>query len=154
MAIKKPIVITNGQLEQLQSADSIDLGNIINRNNNSGGAMVVGNIVYINGVNAELAQADAQPTVRVAGFVVTGGADSSPVDIKTEGIVTLTTGEWDAVVGTTSGLTPGSTLFLSEAVAGDGTETAPTAAGDFVVRVGHALSATELEIDIQQPIKL
>jgi len=154
MAVKKPIVITNGQLEQLQTGDSIDLGNIVTRNNNEAGAMVVGNIVYINGANAQLAQADAQSTIRVAGFVVTGGAAASPVDIKTEGIVTLTTGEWDAVAGTTGGLTPGATLFLSAAVAGEGTETSPTAAGEFVVRCGHALSATELEIDFQQPIKL
>lgn len=154
MAIKKPLTITNGQIEQLQAGDSIDLGNIVDRNNNSGGAMIVGQLVYINGVNAELAQADAQATIRVAGFVVVGGADSTPVSIQTEGIVTLTTGEWDAVAGTTGGLTPGSTYFLSAAVAGEGTETSPTAAGEFVVRCGHALSTTELEIDFQQPIKL
>lgn len=154
MAVKKPIVITAGQLEQIQTGDTIDLGNIVSRNNNEAGAMVVGNIVYITGVNAQLAQADAQSTIRVAGIVVTGAAAANPVDIQTEGIVTLSTGEWDAVAGTTGGLTPGATLFLSAAAAGEGTETAPTVAGEFVLRVGHALSATELEIDIQQPIKL
>lgn len=152
MATKKPIVITDGQLEQLQTGDTIDLGNVVTRNNGNAGAMIVGQIVYITGVNCDLAQADSQSTIRVAGLVVTGGATATPVSIKTEGIVTLTTGEWDAVAGTTGGLTPGETLFLSEAVAGDGKETAPTTG--FILRVGHALSATELEIDIQQPIKL
>ena len=89
MAVKKPIVITNGQLEQIQTGDTLDLGNVVTRNNSSGGAMIVGHIVYITGVNVDLAQADAQATVRVAGFVITGGADATPVDIKTEGIVTL-----------------------------------------------------------------
>lgn len=155
MAIKKPLVITAGQIEQLQTGDNIDLGNVVTRTNGNAGAMVVGEIVYAsNATSVDKAQADAQPTVRVMGLVVTGGAAAASVDVKTEGIVTLTTGEWDAVFGTTGGLTPGATYFLSEATAGEGTETAPTAAGDFVVRVGHALSDTELEIDIQQPIKL
>lgn len=154
MAVKKPLVITNGQIEQLQAGDVIDLKNLITRNNNEVVAMLAGDIVYLTGVNAQLAQADAQSTVRVAGIVVTGAAAASPVDIQTEGIVTLPTGDWDAAWGTTGGLTAGTDYFLSAAIAGDGTATAPTAGGEFVVRVGYALSTTELELQIGQPIKL
>lgn len=154
MAIKKAIVITNGQLEQLQPGDRLDLNNSVTKTNNSGIAMIVGDVVFVSGVNADLAQANQQNSSRVAGVVVTGGADASPVDIQTEGIVTLTTTEWDTAWGTVGGLVPGTDYFLSESSAGDGTPTAPTAAGEFVALVGHALSDTELELRIQQPIKL
>jgi hypothetical protein len=155
MAVKKPLVISNGQIEQLQAGDVIDLKNTVNRTNANVAAMIVGEVVYAsNATSVDKAQADAQSTVRVMGLIVTGGAAAAQVDVQTEGIVTLTTGEWDAVAGTTGGLTAGATYFLSAATAGALTGTAPTAGGEFVVRVGHALSTTELEIDIQQPIKL
>ena len=154
MAVKKPIVITSGQLEQLQAGDRLDLGNIITKTNNSGGAMVIGQAVFVSGVNADLAQANAQSTIRVAGLILTGGANLASVDILADGILTATTGEWDAVTGDTGGLTPGSDYFLSAGTGGGLTLTAPTAAGEFVVRVGHAVSTTELEIEVQQPIKL
>ncbi len=155
MAVKKAIVITNGQLEQLQTGDRLDLGNIITKTNNSGGAMVIGNAVYINGANALLARANAQSTIRVAGLVInTSVADGNPADILTDGILTATTGQWDAITGQVGGLTVGADYFLSAATAGLLTITAPTTAGEFVLRVGHALSATEFEIEIQQPIKL
>lgn len=154
MAVKKAIVITNGQLEQLQVGDTLDIGNTTTKTNNSGGAMVIGNVVYVNGVNALLARANAQATIRVAGLATGGAANASPVDILTDGILTATTGQWDAITGQVGGLTVGADYFLSAATAGLLTSTAPTTAGEFVLRVGHALSATEFEIEIQQPIKL
>lgn len=154
MAVKKALVITAGQIEQLQAGDQLDLGNIITKTNNSGGAMVIGQAVFVSGTDADLAQANAQGTIRVAGLVLVGAADANPVDILTDGILTATTGEWDAVTGDTGGLTPGSDYFLSPGTAGGLTLTAPTAVGQFVVRVGHAVSSTQMEIEVQQPIKL
>lgn len=154
MAVKKALVITAGQIEQLQAGDRLDLGNIVTKTNNSGGALVIGQALFVTGTNADLAQANAQSTIRVAGLALAGAAIAAPVDILTDGILTATTGEWDAVTGDTGGLTPGSDYFLSAATGGGLTLTAPTAAGEFVVRVGHAVSTTELEIEIQQPIKL
>lgn len=155
MAVKKPIVITNGQLERLQPGDRLDLGNTTTRNNNSGGAIVIGQPVYITGTNADLAQANAQSTIRVAGLVLdTSVAAASPAEILTDGILTATTTEWDAVTGETGGLTAGADYFLDPANPGQLTQTAPSAAGEFVVRVGHALSTTEFEIEVQQPVKL
>jgi hypothetical protein len=155
VAKKKPIVLTNGQLEQLQSGDHIDLSNSTTKNNNTGGTLVIGTAVYVSGGNATEAQADAQNTVRVAGLVVDITApDAGPVEVQADGILIATTGQWDAVTGQTGGLTEGADYFLSEATAGELTTTAPSVAGDFVLRVGHALSATELEIEVAQPIKL
>jgi hypothetical protein len=155
MAVKKAIVITNGQLEQLQAGDRLDLGNVVTKTNDSGGAVVIGQPVFVNGVNADLAQADSQSTIRVAGLVLDiTAADASPVNILADGILVATTGQWDAVTGETGGLTPGANYFLDPATAGMLTQTAPTTASQFVVRVGHAVSTTEMEIEVQQPIKL
>lgn len=158
MAQKKPIVITNGQLEQLQAGDTLDanLVQLITRANNTGGALVIGTPVYaVSGTDIAEAQADAQGTIRIAGLVADVTiADTASGQVAIDGILTATTGQWDAVTGETGGLTPGANYFLDAATAGMLTQTAPTSVGEFVVRVGHALSATEFEIEIQQPIKL
>lgn len=153
MAIKKPIVMTNGQLEQLQAGDSIDLGNTITKTNNTGGALVIGTPVYVSSGDAEPAQADAQGTIRVAGVVADiSVADGNPVNILVDGKLEATTTQWDAITGQTGGLTEGADYFLDEANPGQMKTTAPTTG--FVVRLGHALSTTEFEVEIQQPIKL
>lgn len=154
MAKKKPLVLTNGQIEQLQSGDQIDHRNTVSRDNDNAGAITIGQPVYAtSGTNVDLAQADAQGTIRVNGLVEDISiAAAATGDIVVDGILTATTGQWDAVTGDVGGLTPGSNYFLDAATAGNLTKTAPSTG--FVVRVGHALSDTELEIEIQQPIKL
>ena len=156
MAVKKPLVITNGQIEQLQSGDQLANANLITRTNNNAGAIVIGQPVYADGAGTvDLAQADAQSTIRVAGLVADASiAAAASGSILVDSVLVATTGQWDAVTGQTGGLTPGADYFLDESSAGGLTTTAPTADGDFVVRVGHALSTTEFEIEIQQPVKL
>lgn len=154
MAIKKAIVITNGQLEQLQAGDRLDLGDTINRVFDS--AATIGQPVYsVSGTNVDLAQADAQGTIRVAGLVLSAAVSATNSgDILIDGVLVATTTQWDAVTGQTGGLTPGANYFLDPANPGKLTTTAPTTVGEFVVRIGYALSATEFEIEIGQPIKL
>lgn len=154
MAVRKPIVLVNGQLEQLQPGDRLDIGNSKPRTNNNAGAIVIGQVVYSIGAAAvDLAQADAQSTIRVAGLVAdTSIAAAASGEILFDGILVATTTQWDAVTGQTGGLTFGADYFLSAATAGGLVTTAPTTG--FVVRVGYALSATEFEIEIGQPIKL
>ena len=153
MAKKKPLVLTDGQIEQLQSGDQIDLRNTIGRANDNAGAITIGQPVYAtSGTNVDLAQADAQSTIRISGLVEDISiAAAATGNVVVDGLLTATTGQWDAVTGETGGLTPGN-YFLDAATAGNLTKTAPSTG--FVVRVGHALSSTELEIEIQQPIKL
>lgn len=153
MAKKKPIVLTNGQLEQLQAGDTLDLRNSVTKTNNTGGALVIGSPVYVSGGNAIPAQADAQSTIRVAGLVSDiSVADGDPTEVLTDGVLEATTGQWDAVTGQVGGLTEGADYFLDEANPAQMKTTAPTTG--FIVRLGHALSSTEFEIEIQQPIKL
>jgi hypothetical protein len=51
------------------------------------------------------------------------------------------------VTGQVGGLTPNSTYYLSAATAGALTTTAPSTAGQFVYRVGKAISTTQMDID-------
>jgi len=154
MAKRKPLVITNGQIERLQSGDRLDLANSATKQNDSGNTINIATPVYVSGNNVLPAQADAQSTVRVAGLADATTANGNPIEVVADGVFTATTGEWDAVTGQTGGLTPGADYWLSATTAGELTTTAPDADGEFVQRVGHALSATELEIEVGQPIKL
>jgi len=154
MAKKKPLVLTNGQIERLQTGDRLDLSNSATKQNASGNTINIATPVYVSGLNVLPAQADAQSTVRVAGLAESTVATANPIEVIADGVLVATTVEWDAVTGETGGLTPGADYFLDETTAGALTQTAPDNAGDFVVRVGHALSSTEFEIEIAQPIKL
>jgi hypothetical protein len=53
-----------------------------------------------------------------------------------------------------AGLAPGATYWLDPATAGAMTATAPTAAGQHVVELGVAVSATELQVRIRPSIEL
>lgn len=153
MAVKKPLTLnlTTGQIEQLQSGDTLANDSLKSREFDS--ATAPGQAVYtVNATNVDLAQADAQGTIRVTGLATEAVGSGNTGNLLVDGVVSLTTGEWDAVTGQSGGLTPGANYFLSEATAGNLTPTPPTTG--FVVRVGHALSNTEFEIEIGQPIKL
>jgi hypothetical protein len=154
MTVKKPLVITGGQIEQLQSGDTLDMNNTVNRVFNS--AATIGQPVYsVSGTNVDLAQANAQGTIRVIGLTLSTAVNAAnPGDVLIDGKLTATTTQWDAVTGQSGGLTPGVNYFLNPANPGQLTVTAPSTVGEFVVRVGYALSATEFEIEIGQPIKL
>lgn len=150
--------MTNGQLEQLQAGDTLDVSlvQLISRANNTGGPLVIGTPVYaISATDVDKAKADAQSTIRVVGLVAEASiADTASGSIAVDGILTATTGEWDAITGDVGGLVPGDNYFLNPANAGQLSKTATIATGEFVVRVGYALSATEFEIEVQQPVKL
>ena len=156
MAVKKPLVVTNGQIEQLQSGDTIEHPGILNRINSNAGAIVIGQATYVDGAGSvDLAQADAASTTDVLGLVFdTSIASAASGGIITSGVMTATTGEWDVVTGQVGGLTAGAKYWLDESTAGSLTATAPTTAGDFVAPVGKALSTTEFEVDVDHTIKL
>jgi hypothetical protein len=160
MATKKPLVITNGQIEQLQAGDTLDAPvtevDVVSKTNDNASAIVIGTPVYVksNG-NVDKAQANASGTVQVLGLVRDASIPSSTSGvIQTDGVLSATTEQWDAVTGDSGGLTPGAVYYLSASTAGQLTTNAPTTAGQFVVRIGLALSSTELDISIEPPIKL
>ncbi len=150
MAAKKPIVLTGGQFEQLQSTDYLSVpqggGDVVVQTNDEAGAIVIGTPVYNDANNGvKKAKADASGTKDVIGLVYDAsisGAASGTIQIN--GVVSATTAQWDTAFGTTGGLTKGTRYFLSAATAGLGTSVAPSAVGQYVVELGIAISATEL----------
>ena len=160
MTLRKPLVMVAGQIQQIQAGDTLDASanevDVVNLTNNNVGAIVIGNAVYSDAANGvDLAQANASGTVEVLGLVKDVSISASASGpIQTDGILAATTGQWDTIAGTTGGLSAGSVYYLDASTAGFLTETAPTTVGQFVVRIGKAISTTEMEISIAQPILL
>lgn len=124
--------------------------------NNNGGSIVIGAPVYsVSAGNVDKAKSDALATSEVIGCVADVSISASAVgNIQTRGTVTATTGQWDAVAGTSGGLAANTIYYLDPATAGKITSTAPTTVGQLVVRIGKALSTTQLELDISFPVLL
>lgn len=150
MALRKPLVISSGQIQQLQSGDTLDAvqsgGDAAIQTNDEASPIVIGTPVY-NDANdgVKKAKADAAGTKSVVGLVrdVSIGAASTGA-IQLSGVLTATTGQWDTAFGTTGGLSFGTRYYLSAATAGLGTATAPSTTGQYVVELGIAISTTEL----------
>ena len=156
MAVKKPIVITNGEFERLQPGDKIEQAVLFNRTNDNAGNLVIATPVYTSGAGAmDKAQADAAGTKDVLGLVAdTVITTNTAGAVQCDGIFTAATGEWDSVTGDSGGLTAGTKYYLDPDTAGMLTGTVPSTAGDFVAMVGIALSTTEMEISIRCTVKL
>lgn len=152
MATHKPLVIINGQIQQIPAGDSlnaaaseVDVVSAINANVNS---ITIGSPVYVpSSGNVDLASATSAATKKVLGLVRDVSVPSSASGtIQTDGILTATTAQWDAVTGGTGGLVAGAIYYL-DVTAGMLTAIPPSSAGSFVCRVGVALSTTDFEID-------
>lgn len=106
---------------------SLDAGETIN-----GATLPV--TVYIDNADGEVKKTDANDTdkVKFAGFAVTNSTDGNPIIVQTTG-----------VVGGLSGLTINAEYYLSD-TAGEITTTPSTTTA---IKVGVAMSATQLKID-------
>lgn len=155
MAAQKPLVIINGQIQQIPPGDTLAAASsevdVVSASNANTSSITLGQPVYVSAAGAvNLASAAAAATRRVLGLVKdTSIASAASGFIQTDGILSATTSQWDAVCGTTGGLVAGTTYYLST-TAGQLTDVAPSGAGQFVVPVGIALSPTELEISIDR----
>jgi len=120
--------------------------------NNSGDTISIGMAVYVSGANAiTAAQANAESTSKVIGLAQEEIADSATGNIITEGLLSLTTGQWDALTGDSGGLTAGTTYYLDDATAGHITGTKPTGSGNYVTKLGTAIDETTLVVDLELP---
>ena len=149
----KPLVIVAGQVRELESSESLNATvtakEIIRLTADSNYAATVGDAVYIDTFGkAQPAKADAAASTYPVGFV-RGAADGGTIaagevlDIQTDG-----------QAEGFSGLTAGQKLYLSEQTAGAVTATAPSTGGQYVVPVGRALTATDILVEVGEPIKL
>jgi len=161
MAARKPLVIVSGQVEQLQSGDTLDavcteVDALTVTNKESSDAIVIGAPVYVSGAGqVKKAKANASGTANVLGLMTPAStAKDATGTCQTSGVLVATTVQWDAVCGTTGGLAGGTKYWLSKDTAGLLTATAPTGVGELVVYVGCGISTTEMMIDPELPILL
>ena len=160
MALRKPLVIVGGQVQQIQVGDTLDAIvaeiEVLTQTNGEAAPIAIGTPVYSSAADTvKKAQANASGTVEIVGLVKSTSISASAAgSIQTSGVLAATTAQWDAVAGTTGGLTAGTVYYLDPATAGKITSNAPYTAGQYVVRIGKAISTTELLIDIDAPILL
>lgn len=160
MPARKPLVIINGQMQQLPAGDTLNASvsevDVVALTNSSGAAAVIGNVGYVSAAGSfSLARADASGTVEAIGLVRDASIGiAASGNIQTDGVLSASTAQWDAVTGQTGGLTFGAVYYLSAAIAGRLTATAPTTTGQYVLRLGKALSSVDLDVSIIQPILL
>lgn len=98
--------------------------------------------VYNNGGTLNVRKADANNNMPVHGYVIALATHPTNADVY-----------FDGIIPGFAGLTPGARQFLST-TAGARTETPPSASGDLVQYVGVALSATEIEFDPDDYVRL
>jgi len=160
MAIRKPLVLVNGEVQQLQSGDSISVPFsetlTVVQTNNETLSVVIGTPVYNDVASGvKKAKADAAGTTKVLGLVNDSSITSaSSGEIAIGGIMVATTGQWDVVTGGSGGLVVGTKYYLDAATAGLLTATAPSTVGQYVIEIGIALSTTDMKIDIKSRILL
>jgi hypothetical protein len=117
-----------------------------------GGAPVVNALGADGMVSARPAQGLALAIC--AGILLADTAWNLQGTVQTSGVVVLPTTKWDAITGQTGGLTFGA-LYWIGAVAGTLIVNGPAiVAGQYATRVGLALSATELLLQIGAPIQM
>lgn len=126
--------------------------------NSNAGTLPIGTPVYIiTAGHVDKGDAGTSGQQRVVGLVAdaAGIATTAAGNISIAGVLTATTGQWDAVVtGGSGGLSAGAVYFLEPGTAGKLTTTAPSGAGEYVAPVGIALSTTQFKIAIDPTIQL
>lgn len=159
MAIERPLKInlTTGEIERFGPNDFVNEVDFVTVNNETGSPLVIGTPVYQTATanEVERADADALATAKVLGLVADVSiADAASGNVLTDGRITATTGQWDAVTGQVGGLTPGAKYYLSAGTAGQMSTTPPSADGHVVAPLGTAKSTTEFEVSIGTRIVL
>ena len=111
---------------------------------------VAGQVVYIEATgHVALAMADAVPQAGAIGLLFANIGLGGTAMYLTEGSIALA--DWTAIVGTTT-LIPGALYFLSNSVPGGMSTIAPSTG--YVVPVGRATSATTIDIEVQESVRL
>jgi hypothetical protein len=101
-----------------------------------------------------LARASSHATTFCCGILLEDTPPFASGIIQQTGIVEGTEAFWSVIANSLHGLISGETYWLSPAIAGRITSTPPNHFGDYVVKIGRALSPTLLLLDITPPIGL
>lgn len=154
MAKRKPLVLNGTQIQQLQAGDYIGDESYIAANNGEATPITAGMPVYISAADTvKKARANAAATVPAIGLVADATVSAgAAANVQNEGTIALTTAQWDAVAGTSGGLTAGQEYFLSDATAG--ALITGQAGSGYVQSIGVALDSTTLVIKIGRTTQL
>jgi len=134
--------VTAGSTAPNQSATLQVITNV------QGTAISVGQVVYADATGIKLARSDAEATRKIVGIVSDISITNTGTgNIATSGALTATTAQWDAVTGSTGGLVPNTTYWLSGVTAGALTSAAP--ATGWVQPVGKAITSTVMTLAVQ-----
>ncbi len=121
----------------------------------AGADLIPGSPVYVTGAATfELAQADAYPQTIFAGMSSKPTLTGFLAEIVAGGPLELSPAQWDAITGQVGGLVPGTVYYLSPTTPGIIQPTPPAAVGTFSVKIGQAITASLMEVDPRNPIKL
>jgi hypothetical protein len=161
MAALQPLVMIAGQIQQAPAGSNFNgtmTGgeNYTLTNGEASVALVIGMAVYpSSNDNVKRAEANASGTSGVIGLVnTTSIAAGTSGGVLTQGVISASPTQWQAVTDSSTGLTAGQQYWLSPTTPGNLTATAPTTAGQFVCPIGVALSTAELKINIQPTVGL
>lgn len=163
MASYKPLVLdlTTGLTKQLQSGDTLEgvtsIARVRSMTNANAGTINIGQPVYVSTADSvDLARANSGTTAKCVGLVnATSIATTASGAVITNGQLSATTAQWDAVTGDTGGLTAGADYYLDKATAGKLVASlSGYTVGDYVTRVGRAYSTTVMEVEPDMPILL
>lgn len=145
MTVTSTTVVTNLNADLLDGFNASQMNGIRSKTNDNAGSIVIGTPVYVKSDgDVDKAQANAIGTCTNIGIVRDTTINAAAAgNIQFEGIVTATTGQWDAVTGGSGGLTPGLYYYVSAATAGLLTTTAPSTVGQVVKEALWAISTTE-----------
>lgn len=164
MPARRPVYIdtTTGELTRFSATDTfaneVDFLTVTNPAAAAAGANDIppGSPVYcLSAGQVAKAKADALSTAKVLALATeTIPEDNGSGVTQTDGRLTLTTSQWDAITGQSGGLTACSKYYLDPATAGRLTTTAPSADGQILSPVGTAESSTVFEISIGTRIAL
>ena len=119
-------------------------------------AMPFGTPIYAVGVgdNSDLAVANDQLKAVVTGLVADLSVGASGAMVTEGPLTAADPNQWDIVTGRTGGLIPGAAYFLDPDYPGRLTPVAPVTSGQFVARVGVAVSDVTLDIQLEKTVKL
>ncbi len=120
--------------------------------------LLKGTVVYIpwdDGEKCKRAIANAYETSCVIGMVADVIAPANgTTKVSSKGMVEKPAGEWAIVTGNPNGLEPGRDYFLRADMLGGITAVPPVDHGQYVVKVGKAVSPTLFDLNIEPPIQL
>lgn len=145
MTLRTPLVMVNGQIQQLQAGDSMNLPSGIAYTADS--TFLAGQVGYPSASgHLNLAKANTVGTSKNCSLATAGIASAASGIFQNSGVLRLTTTQWDAVAGTTGGLIFNTEYYLSDATAGMLTGVCPSTAGSYVIPIGIAISTTDLQL--------